>query len=79
MLNIVGENLSERDIDFVQIRGDVKLFERNEIVESFNEPKNKRMRIMLLSLTAGGVGLNLIGANHMFLLDIHWLVKNIFS
>ena len=27
---------------------------------------------MLLSLTAGGVGLNLIGANHMFLLDIHW-------
>ena len=72
MLNIVGENLSERDIDFVQIRGDVKLFERNEIVESFNEPKNKRMRIMLLSLTAGGVGLNLIGANQMFLLDIHW-------
>ena len=27
---------------------------------------------MLLSLTAGGVGLNLIGANRMFLLDIHW-------
>ena len=27
---------------------------------------------MLLSLNAGGVGLNLIGANRMFLLDIHW-------
>ena len=27
---------------------------------------------MLLSLSAGGVGLNLIGANRMFLLDIHW-------
>jgi SNF2 family DNA or RNA helicase len=27
---------------------------------------------MLLSLTAGGVGLNLIGANRMFILDIHW-------
>lgn len=27
---------------------------------------------MLLSLTAGGVGLNLIGANHIFIMDPHW-------
>jgi transcription termination factor 2 len=27
---------------------------------------------MLLSLQAGGVGLNLIGANHVFMLDMHW-------
>lgn len=27
---------------------------------------------MLLSLSAGGVGLNLIGGNHLFLLDPHW-------
>ncbi len=27
---------------------------------------------MLLSLQAGGVGLNLIGGNHVFLLDLHW-------
>ena len=27
---------------------------------------------MLLSLTAGGVGLNLIGGNHLLLLDPHW-------
>ena len=27
---------------------------------------------MLLSLAAGGVGLNLVGANHLFLLDMHW-------
>lgn len=29
-------------------------------------------QIMLLSLTAGGVGLNLVGANHLMLLDLHW-------
>ncbi|KAL3277454.1 hypothetical protein HHI36_012802 [Cryptolaemus montrouzieri] len=29
-------------------------------------------KVLLLSLTAGGVGLNLIGANHLFLLDLHW-------
>ena len=27
---------------------------------------------MLLSLGAGGVGLNLVGANHLFLVDCHW-------
>jgi len=31
---------------------------------------------MLLSLTAGGVGLNLIGANYMFFMDIHWNPQN---
>ena len=29
-------------------------------------------QVMLLSLGAGGVGLNLTGANHLFLLDLHW-------
>lgn len=30
------------------------------------------LQVMLLSLQAGGVGLNLIGGNHIFLLDMHW-------
>lgn len=27
---------------------------------------------MLVSLCAGGVGINLIGGNHLFLMDMHW-------
>ena len=27
---------------------------------------------MLLSIRAGGVGLNLVGANHVFMLDMDW-------
>lgn len=27
---------------------------------------------MLLSIGAGGVGLNLVGANHLFIFDPHW-------
>lgn len=27
---------------------------------------------MLLSLVAGGVGLNLVGANHLILVEPHW-------
>jgi transcription termination factor 2 len=72
MLEVVGKNLENRDIEFCEVKGDIKLNIRNDIVEDFNKPDNKRIRVMLLSLTAGGVGLNLVGANRMFLLDIHW-------
>ena len=40
-------------------------------MEDFNR-KNGGAEVMLLSLGAGGVGLNLVGANHLFLLDMHW-------
>jgi len=72
VLSIIGNHLRKRDLKYCEIRGDVKLFVRNEIVESFNDKSNTDLRVMLLSLTAGGVGLNLVGANRMFLLDIHW-------
>uniref|UniRef100_A0A0R3RW97 Transcription termination factor 2 n=1 Tax=Elaeophora elaphi TaxID=1147741 RepID=A0A0R3RW97_9BILA len=39
--------------------------------DSFNKI-DSGPRVMLLSLTAGGVGLNLIGGNHLFLVDLHW-------
>lgn len=29
-------------------------------------------KVLLLSLTAGGVGLNLCGANNLFFIDPHW-------
>lgn len=41
------------------------------VIESFNRP-NSGPRILLLSLTAGGVGLNLVGGNYLLLFDIHW-------
>lgn len=40
-------------------------------MDSFNTP-NSDPKILLLSLTAGGVGLNLVGGNHLLLIDIHW-------
>lgn len=29
-------------------------------------------QVMLVSLCAGGVGINLTGGNHLFLIDMHW-------
>lgn len=76
MLDIVGSLLAKRRIAYCEIRGDINLCERHSIVERFNadddDDEGRPLRVMLLSLTAGGVGLNLVGANRMFLLDIHW-------
>lgn len=40
-------------------------------MDSFNAV-SRNPKILLLSLTAGGVGLNLVGGNHLLLIDIHW-------
>lgn len=37
-----------------------------------NDPIVSMCQVLLLSLGAGGVGLNLVGANHLFMLDMHW-------
>ncbi|XP_053680813.1 transcription termination factor 2 [Anopheles nili] len=71
MLEILGSHLSNRSIPYVSLTGKVQVKLRNDIVVEFNKPSGKS-KIMLLSLTAGGVGLNLVGANHLFLLDPHW-------
>ncbi|XP_055533657.1 transcription termination factor 2 [Wyeomyia smithii] len=71
VLDIVAHHLSEKGVRFVSLTGKVPVKFRNDIVLEFNK-QGSGPKIMLLSLTAGGVGLNLIGANHLLLLDLHW-------
>merc|ERR1719481_1773988 len=61
----------EEGIKYAEITGQVTIKDRGGIVEDFNR-NQFGPPIMLLSLSAGGVGLNLVGANHLFLLDMHW-------
>uniref|UniRef100_A0A499FUU0 Transcription termination factor 2 n=1 Tax=Anopheles farauti TaxID=69004 RepID=A0A499FUU0_9DIPT len=71
VLDILGSHLTARNVAYVSLTGQVPVKFRNDIVVDFNKPSGSA-KIMLLSLTAGGVGLNLVGANHLFLLDPHW-------
>ncbi|KAF7278216.1 hypothetical protein GWI33_008710 [Rhynchophorus ferrugineus] len=70
-LNLVAIHLNKYNVEFDQLDGKVPVNKRIGIVDRFNDP-NDSMKVLLLSLTAGGVGLNLVGANHLFLLDLHW-------
>ncbi|KAG0721408.1 Transcription termination factor 2 [Chionoecetes opilio] len=71
MLEIVGKHLKEAGMRYQAITGKVLVKDRAAIVEDFNS-NPQGPRVMLLSLAAGGVGLNLVGANHLFMLDMHW-------
>ncbi|XP_008204612.1 transcription termination factor 2 [Nasonia vitripennis] len=71
-LGIVAKNLDDiEDAKYAMFTGNVAVKNRQAIVDKFNDP-NEDTNILLLSLTAGGVGLNLVGANHLLLIDIHW-------
>ncbi|XP_044072783.1 transcription termination factor 2 [Siniperca chuatsi] len=71
MLHIVAVHLRRMGLRYGVIDGTVNPKRRMDLVEEFNtNPKGPQ--VMLVSLCAGGVGLNLIGGNHLFLMDMHW-------
>ncbi|XP_058644067.1 transcription termination factor 2 [Onychostoma macrolepis] len=71
MLHIVAVHLEKMGLKFSVIDGTVNPKRRMDLVEEFNtNPKGPQ--VMLVSLCAGGVGINLIGGNHLFLMDMHW-------
>ncbi|KHJ44115.1 protein, SNF2 family [Trichuris suis] len=71
LLDVISHHLRNNEITFTSITGPVPPEERTKRVERFNNLSSDP-QVMLLSLTAGGVGLNLVGGNHLFILDLHW-------
>jgi SNF2 family DNA or RNA helicase len=67
-LDLYAEELRKKRIPFAMLTG--ASTNREKIVNSFqNDPSNK---IFLISLKAGGVGLNLTAADYVFILDPWW-------
>lgn len=67
-LDLYADELRKKRIRFAMLTG--ASINREKIVNSFqNDPENK---IFLISLKAGGVGLNLTAADYVFILDPWW-------
>jgi SNF2 family DNA or RNA helicase len=67
-LDLYAEKLKKKRIRFAMLTG--ASTKREKIVNSFQlDPENK---IFLISLKAGGVGLNLTAADYVFILDPWW-------
>uniref|UniRef100_A0A8B9RQH6 Transcription termination factor 2 n=1 Tax=Accipiter nisus TaxID=211598 RepID=A0A8B9RQH6_9AVES len=71
MLKVVALHLQRLGLKYATVDGSVNPKQRMDVVEEFNN-NPKGPQVMLVSLLAGGVGLNLTGGNHLFLLDMHW-------
>uniref|UniRef100_T1J102 Helicase ATP-binding domain-containing protein n=1 Tax=Strigamia maritima TaxID=126957 RepID=T1J102_STRMM len=71
LLNILESFLKAKGYKCHIITGQVSLKSRALAIEDFNNNPLGNP-IMLLSLRAGGVGLNLIGGSHLFIFDLHW-------
>ena len=68
-LDIVKEKLQKEGIEYQYLDGQTSLKEREKQVEEFQRGERQ---IFLISLKAGGLGLNLTAANYVILLDPWW-------
>lgn len=68
LLDLVEPELQERSIGFVRLDGSTQ--DRASVVEKFQREGGPP--VFLSSLKAGGTGLNLTAADHVFLLDPWW-------
>ncbi len=71
MLAIIESALSERNIAYYKITGETAKQDRLNMVKQFNEDETP---VFLISLKAGGVGLNLTGADVVIHYDPWWNV-----
>lgn len=75
MLDLVSTAFEKEKIQTLRIDGSVSQTQRAEVLKSFaddDELAPGTANVLLVSLKAGGVGLNLVSAAHAILLDIHW-------
>ncbi|PWG82713.1 DEAD/DEAH box helicase [Pararcticibacter amylolyticus] len=67
-LDLYRKYLDKEGVPYVYLDGATK--NRGEVVEEFQ--KNNEIKLFLISLKAGGVGLNLTEADYVFMLDPWW-------
>lgn len=70
MLALIREKLEEQGIPYVYFDGSTSAADREKAVRNFQE--NDDIRVFLISLKAGGVGLNLTAASYVFIVDPWW-------
>jgi SNF2 family DNA or RNA helicase len=70
VLDRIGEYLNEKDIQYYHLYGGTKPTERIKMVNEFNSSEDRR--VFLISLKAGGTGLNLTSANLVIHFDPWW-------
>ncbi|MBW7455650.1 DEAD/DEAH box helicase, partial [Paenibacillus sepulcri] len=69
MLDLIGRELGYQGVPFFYLDGQTPAADRVELCSRFNEGERD---VFLISLKAGGTGLNLTGADTVILYDLWW-------
>jgi hypothetical protein len=70
MLALIRERLKELDIKYEYFDGSTSAIDREKAIQSFQNDDS--CRVFLISLKAGGVGLNLTAADYVYIVDPWW-------
>ncbi|XP_066515415.1 transcriptional regulator ATRX-like isoform X2 [Hoplias malabaricus] len=67
-----GEKLWLRNNDYYRLDGTTSATARKKWAQEFNNIRNKRGRLFLISTRAGSLGINLVAANRVIVFDASW-------
>ena len=70
MLALIRERLSELGVAYEYFDGSTSAQDREKAIRNFQD--NEGVRVFLISLKAGGVGLNLTAADYVYIVDPWW-------
>ena len=70
MFDFIEDELKKENIKYFKLTGKTKIGDRIEMVDEFN--RNDNIKVFLISLKAGGTGLNLTGADMVIHYDPWW-------
>jgi|694.fasta_scaffold07837_17 non-specific serine/threonine protein kinase len=70
MLALIKEKLKEHNIPYTYFDGSFTAEQREKAIREFQD--NPECRVFLISLKAGGMGLNLTAADYVYLVDPWW-------
>lgn len=70
MLALIKEKMKELGVDYEYFDGSSTVAEREKAIHRFQNDEN--CRVFLISLKAGGVGLNLTAADYVYIVDPWW-------
>lgn len=73
-LEIIEQKMQANKINYYKLTGQTKAKDRIDLANRFNNDEN--IKVFLISLKAGGTGLNLIGADTIIHLDPWWNVAS---
>lgn len=70
MLGLIKDKLRQEGVPFEYFDGSTSINDRQKAIENFQN--NDQCRVFLISLKAGGVGLNLTAADYVYIVDPWW-------